>query len=187
MLFVPKVCHYQSQISFHFSICRMHILVPFPLAGAWYLGRNHLICYFDFSPPWRPAIFWKFFHICVRTHTPFLFVVSEYSSFPKDFYHICTASKGQNTPFSPRNEYLRPGPRDILPLSFHQALNESLRTSTCFTASHESAQGQHLEVTGWDGHRIKELSVCSFVCSKIHVASYFMNDSVTALRDGAEC
>lgn len=71
ILFVPMVCH-QSQTSFHFSICRMHILVPFLLAGDWYLGRNHLICYFDFSPSWRPVIFWKFFHICVYKRS-FLF------------------------------------------------------------------------------------------------------------------
>lgn len=51
-----------------------------------------------------------------------------------------------------------------------------------FAASYESAQGQHLEVTGWDGHRIKQLTVlliiyfiykAAFVYSKIHVASYF--------------
>lgn len=101
-----------------FSICRMHILAPFLLDGAWYLGRNHLICYFDFSPSWRPVIFSKFFHVCVCTHTNtkvlFYFVVSEYSSFPKDFYHICTAIKGQNPSSSPPNGYLRPGSWDMV-------------------------------------------------------------------------
>lgn len=63
------VCHYQSRMFYHLSICRLHILAPFLLPGAWYLGRNHLTCYFDFSPSWRPIIFWKFFYICVRTHT----------------------------------------------------------------------------------------------------------------------
>lgn len=151
-----------------FSICRMHILSPFLLSGAWYLGRNNLICYFNFSPSWRPVIFSKFFHVCICTHTlrSFFFVVSEHSSFPKDFYHICTAIKGQNPHSSPPNGGLRPGSWDMLPLLLHQALNESLRTSTCFAASYESAQSQHLEVTGWDGHRIKQLIVCSLCVLK---------------------
>lgn len=106
--------------------------------------------------------------ISVCTHTPFFFVLSEYSSFPKDFYHICTASKGQNPPSSPPNGYLRPGPWDILPLSFHQPLNERLRTSLhasqLLMRVHKASK--HLEVTGWDGRRIKQLSVCSLCVSK---------------------
>lgn len=132
-----------------FSICRMHILAPFLLDGAWYLGRNHLICYFDFSPSWRPVIFSKFFHVCVCTHTNtkvlFYFVVSEYSSFPKDFYHICTAIKGQNPSSSPPNGYLRPGSWDMVATVISPGLEWN--ASICFAASYESAQGQHLEAT----------------------------------------
>lgn len=168
ILFVPMVCHYKSWM-FCFRICRMHILAPFLLAGAWYLGRNHLICYFDFSPSWRPAIYSKFFHVCVcthtHTHTKVLFFIPRVP-FPKISTIFAQPSKVKiHLPVLPMDTSDQ-DPETWLPLLFHQAWNESLRTSRCFAASYESAQGQHPEVTGWDGHRITQLTICSLCVLK---------------------